>query len=75
MLGYYSTNTDPTKRVRAIEVQVNRPSITVASRRAYSLKTPGTPVPHAKRLRASPQTAEHVALRLRLAAADQTRRR
>ena len=49
VLGYYSTNADPTKRVRAIEVKVNRPSITVASRRAYSLKTPGTPVPPRKR--------------------------
>ena len=45
VLGYYSTNPDPSKRVRAIEVKVNRPSITVASRRAYSLKTQGTPVP------------------------------
>ena len=49
VLGYYSSNSDPSKRVRAIEVKVNRPSITVASRRAYSLKTPGTPVPPRKR--------------------------
>ena len=43
ILGYYSSNPDPTKRVRQIEVKTNRPGITVASRRAYSLKTPGTP--------------------------------
>ena len=49
VLGYYSSNSDPSKRVRAIEVKVNRPSITVASRRAYSLKTPGTPVPPRKK--------------------------
>ncbi len=43
ILGYYSTNPDASKRVRQLEVKVNRPGITVASRRAYSLKTPGTP--------------------------------
>jgi VWFA-related protein len=43
ILGYYSTNPDATKRVRQLEVRVKRPGITVASRRAYSLKTPGTP--------------------------------
>jgi VWFA-related protein len=43
ILGYYSTNPDASKRVRQIEVKVNRPGIAVASRRAYSLKTPGTP--------------------------------
>ena len=43
VLGYYSTNPDPTKRVRRIEVEVDRPGVTVAARRAYSLKTPGAP--------------------------------
>jgi VWFA-related protein len=43
VLGYTSTNVDPTKRVRRLEVQVTRPEISVASRRAYSLKTPGAP--------------------------------
>ena len=43
LLGYYSTNPDATKRVRQLEVKVNRPGITVASRRAYSLRTSGTP--------------------------------
>ena len=43
VLGYYSTNPDPTKRLRAIEITVNRPGITVAARKDYSLKTPGTP--------------------------------
>jgi VWFA-related protein len=45
ILGYYSTNPDPAKRVRQIEVKVDRPDITVASRRAYSLKPTGTPPP------------------------------
>lgn len=43
VLGYYSTNPDPGRRVRAIEVKVDRPNVTVASRRAYSLKPAGKP--------------------------------
>jgi VWFA-related protein len=43
ILGYYSTNPDPTRRVRQLAVTVNRPDITVAARREYSLKTEGTP--------------------------------
>lgn len=43
VLGYYSTNSDPAKRTRRLEVKVDRPGVTVASRRAYSLKTEGIP--------------------------------
>jgi VWFA-related protein len=43
ILGFYSTNPDPAKRVRQLEVKVNRPGVTVAARRAYSLKPVGTP--------------------------------
>ncbi len=43
IIGYSSSNPDPTRRVRRIDVKVQKPDITVASRRAYSLKTPGTP--------------------------------
>jgi VWFA-related protein len=43
VLGYYSSNPDPKRRVRALEVKVDRPNVTVASRREYSLKTVGTP--------------------------------
>ena len=43
LLGFYSTNPDPVHRSRVLEVKVNRPDITVASRRAYSLKTEGRP--------------------------------
>ena len=39
VLGYYSTNPDPTKRTRTLDVNVNRPDVSIASRRAYSLKT------------------------------------
>lgn len=45
VLGYYSTNPDPTKRTRQIEVKVDRPGVAINSRRAYSLKTPGAPPP------------------------------
>ena len=43
LLGFTSTNPDPQKRTRALEVKVTRPGVTVASRRAYSLKTEGKP--------------------------------
>jgi VWFA-related protein len=43
VVGYYSTNPDPAKRVRNIEVTVNRPNVTVKARREYSLKTQGAP--------------------------------
>jgi VWFA-related protein len=38
VLGYYSTNPDPTKRTRKIEVKVSRPDVTVWSRTFYSLR-------------------------------------
>ena len=43
VLGYYSTNADAKQRTRRLEVKVNRPNVSVASRREYSLKTAGTP--------------------------------
>jgi len=43
ILGYYSSNPDPSQRVRQLEVKVDRPDVTVAARRGYSLKTQGTP--------------------------------
>lgn len=43
VLGFYSSNPDPSKRTRELEVKVNRPDVTVQSRHAYSLKTPGKP--------------------------------
>jgi hypothetical protein len=45
ILGFYSTNPDPSKRVRQLEVRVDRPDISVAARKAYSLKPVGTPPP------------------------------
>ena len=43
VLGYSSTNPDPLVRVRRLDVKATRPGLAVAARRAYSLKTPGTP--------------------------------
>ena len=43
VLGFYSSNPDPTKRTRRLEVTVKRPNLEVSSRQAYSLKTPGKP--------------------------------
>jgi len=43
LLGYYSTNPDPSRRVRTLEVKVRRPGVTVAARSAYSLRSPEPP--------------------------------
>ncbi|HEX6163565.1 MAG TPA: VWA domain-containing protein, partial [Vicinamibacterales bacterium] len=43
VLGFYSTNPDPTKRTRTLEVKVDRPGVTISARRGYSLKTEGKP--------------------------------
>jgi len=43
VLGFYSTNPDPNKRTRMLDVKVDRPGVTVSARRAYSLKTEGKP--------------------------------
>jgi VWFA-related protein len=45
VIGFYSSNPDPLKRTRTLEVKVDRPNVSVASRTAYSLKTPGKPKP------------------------------
>ena len=42
VLGYYSSNPDPTIRTRKLEVKVKRPDIQVWSRKAYSLKAKPT---------------------------------
>jgi VWFA-related protein len=44
VLGFYSTNRDAAKRVRELEVKVNRPDAKVFSRRFYSLR-PMQPLP------------------------------
>jgi VWFA-related protein len=40
VLGYYSSNPDPTRKRRAIEVKVNKPGVSVWARKGYALKTP-----------------------------------
>ena len=43
VLGFYSSNPDPTKHTSTLDVKVNRPNVTVSSRKEYSLKTAGKP--------------------------------
>ncbi len=40
VLGYYSSNPDPTRRTRKIEVKVKREGVDVWSRTSYSMKLP-----------------------------------
>jgi VWFA-related protein len=40
VIGYYSSNPDPLKKRRRIEVKVTRPSLTVGHRTEYTIKTP-----------------------------------
>jgi VWFA-related protein len=41
VLGFYSTNPDPSRRTRALDIKVKRPNVTVVARKAYSLKPEG----------------------------------
>jgi VWFA-related protein len=43
VLGYYSSNPDPTKRTRRLEVKVKREGVDVWSRTSYSMKLPPAP--------------------------------
>jgi VWFA-related protein len=43
VLGYYSSNPDPLKRNRQIEVKVSKPGYDVWARKGYRLKTPPKP--------------------------------
>ena len=40
VLGYYSTNADPSQRTRKIEVKVDKPDLNVWSRTSYTLRNP-----------------------------------
>ena len=40
VIGYYSTNLDPTKKNRRVEVKSKRPNVNVWARNSYSLKPP-----------------------------------
>ena len=45
VIGYYSTNPDPTKRTRQLEVKVTRPNMNVTYRSSYTLR----PLPKSSR--------------------------
>ena len=38
VLGYYSSNPDPLRRTRRIEVRTTRPNVTIRAREVYSLR-------------------------------------
>ena len=42
VVGYYSSNPDPRKRNRTIDIKVSRPELNVMHRKAYTLKPRGT---------------------------------
>ena len=54
VLGYYSSNPDPTKRRRKIEVKVARRDANVFTRKEYVLKPPPKPTAPCRRCRRSP---------------------
>jgi VWFA-related protein len=43
MLGYYSSNLDPLKRVRSVDVKVKKADVDVWSRKSYAIRRPGAP--------------------------------
>ena len=43
VLGYYSSNPDPTMRKRKVEIKVNRPSLDLRYRTEYTLKPTKAP--------------------------------
>jgi VWFA-related protein len=43
MLGYYSTNPDPLRRTRRIEIRTSRANVTVRGRESYTLRLPPPP--------------------------------
>jgi VWFA-related protein len=43
VLGYYSSNPDPTRRSRKLEIKTSRDDLDIWSRRAYSLRPPPDP--------------------------------
>lgn len=43
VLGFYSTNPDPSKRTRLLDVKLDRPNVSVKFRKEYSLKAEGRP--------------------------------
>ena len=49
VLGYYSTNPDPTKRRRQVEVKLARKGLDVYSRKEYVLRAPRPSAPAAQR--------------------------
>jgi VWFA-related protein len=45
VIGYYSSNPDPTMRKRKVEIKVNRPNMDLRYRTEYTLKPTKAPAP------------------------------
>jgi VWFA-related protein len=58
VLGYYSSNPDPTIRKRRIEVKVNRPNVALRYRTEYTLKPTKAPEPRPKMTSSQPKTLQ-----------------
>jgi VWFA-related protein len=58
VLGYYSSNPDPTQRRRKVDVRVTRPNVTVWSRKEYILKAAAPPKPAADAAKAPADPAK-----------------
>jgi hypothetical protein len=54
VVGYYSSNPDPTMRKRKVEVKVNRPNLELRYRTEYTLKPTKAPAP--KKASSTPST-------------------
>jgi hypothetical protein len=59
VLGYYSSNPDPTQRRRRVEVKVNRPNLELRYRTEYTLKPTKAPASKASTAAAPRKPSEN----------------
>jgi len=55
VLGYYSSNPDPTMRKRKVEIKVNRPNMDLRYRTEYTLKPTKAPTPRSSTTSSKPK--------------------
>ena len=58
VIGYYSSNPDPTMRKRKVEVKVNRPNLELRYRTEYTLKPTKAPVAKPSSTSSKPKTPQ-----------------
>ena len=59
VIGYYSSNPDPTMRKRKVEVKVNRPNLELRYRTEYTLKPTKAPVAKSSTTSSKPKTPQN----------------